>query len=139
MTRRAWRWVKESVVQAIHDQQLAEHGGRAGITDLNLVLSTLARPQDLAAYEDPYVAKLAAAYAYGISRNHGFAAGNKRTAFVVANVFLLDNGYQLFATDQEAVTTMLSAAEGSMTEGELVGWFRDHIRKLSQGSNTSRT
>lgn len=138
MTRRAWRWVKESVVQAIHDQQLAEHGGPAGIRDPNLILSALARPQHLAAYEDPDVAELAAAYAYGISRNHGFADGNKRTAFVVANVFLFDNGYNLTATDQEAVTTMLSAAEGSITEAQLAAWFRDHIHKLSKGSNIER-
>lgn len=130
MTKRAWRWVKENVVQAIHDQQLAEHGGRAGIRDQNLILSALARPKNLAAYETPDIAQLAAAYAYGISRNHGFADGNKRTAFVVAVLFLLDNGYELTATDQQAITIMLSVAEGSMTESELTAWFRDHIRKL---------
>lgn len=135
MTRRAWRWVKESVVQAIHEQQLAEHGGPAGIRDLNLILSALARPRQMAAYGNPGVAELAAAYAYGISRNHGFADGNKRTAFVVANVFLFDNGYNLTATDPEAVTTMLSTAEGSITEAELAAWFRDHIHKLPKGSN----
>lgn len=134
MIRRAWRWVKASVVQAIHDQQLAEHGGLAGIRDLNLVRSALVSPQQSAAYENSGIAELAAAYAYGILRNHGFADGNKRAAFVTANVFLLDNGYNLIATDQEAVTTMLSAAEASMTEAELAAWFRGHIRKIRPGA-----
>ena len=130
MSKREWRWVGESVVWAIHEQQLAEHGGPVGIRDHGLVLSALARPQNLVSYGKSDAADLAAAYAWGICRNHGFLDGNKRTAFVVAIVFLLDNSYELTATDQEATTAMLSVAEGMMTEAELGAWFRAQIRKL---------
>jgi death-on-curing protein len=77
-----WRWVAKDVVLAIHDRQIAEHGGTSGIRDVGLVDSALARPQNLDAYGQPDVADLAAAYAYGIAKNHGFADGNKRTAWV---------------------------------------------------------
>jgi death on curing protein len=130
VSKPTWKWVNENVVLAIHDQQLAEHGGLSGTRDHALVLSALARPLHLATFDDPDVAELAAAYAYGISRNHGFLDGNKRTAFVVAYVFLLDNGYDLIATDQEATTTMVSVAEGQMTEAELAVWFRAYVHGL---------
>jgi death-on-curing protein len=123
-----WKWVSENTVLAIHDEQLAEHGGMSGVRDLGLVQSALHRPQNLAIYGDPDVADLAAAYALGISSNHGFLDGNKRTAFVVAYVFLLDHGYELVASDQEAVTTMLAVAAGEMPEEELAVWFRGYIR-----------
>ena len=77
-----WRWVESSVVFAIHDRQLAEHGGRDGIRDRAMVESALARPAHLAHYGNPDAADLAAAYAYGIAKNHGFVDGNKRTAWV---------------------------------------------------------
>lgn len=77
-----WRWVAKDVVLAIHDRQIAEHGGTSGIRDVGLVDSALARPQNLDAYGQPDIADLAAAYAYGIAKNHGFADGNKRTAWV---------------------------------------------------------
>ncbi len=128
MNAPAWKWVSEDAVMAIHDDQLAEHGGMAGVRDLALVLSALDRPRNLAAYGAPEIAFLAASYAYGISRNHGFLDGNKRTAFVVACVFLLDHGYDLVATDQEAVTAMLAVAEGEMSEMELAVWFRGYIQ-----------
>jgi death on curing protein len=123
-----WRWVKEEVVLAIHDEQIAEHGGLAGIRDGALLLSALARPQHLANYEDPDVADLAASYAVGIARNHPFLDGNKRTAFVVsAGVFLPLNGHKLTASDSEKVRVMLSVAEGSMSELEFAEWLRAHI------------
>jgi death on curing protein len=130
VTRRAWKWVQENVVLAIHGQQLAEHGGLPGIRDRALLLSALACPQQLAAYKKPHVADLAASYTCAISRNHPFFDGNKRTAFVVGYVFLLDNGYDFIASNQEATTTMLSVAEGSMTEAELAAWLRAYSRKL---------
>lgn len=130
MTKPAWRWVQESVVLAIHGQQLAEHGGLPGIRDRSLLLSALASPQNLAVYGDPDVADLAATYTCGISRNHAFFDGNKRTAFVVGYIFLLDNGYDLIASDHEATTAMLSVAEGLMTEAELAVWFRAYLREL---------
>ncbi len=77
-----WRWVAKDVVLAIHDRQIAEHGGTSGIRDVGIVDSALARPQNLDAYGQPDIADLAAAYAYGIAKNHGFADGNKRTAWV---------------------------------------------------------
>jgi death-on-curing protein len=126
-----WRWVSEDVVLAIHDEQLAEHGGLAGVRDLPLLQSALARPQNLAAYGTPDVADLAASYAVGIARNHAFLDGNKRTALVVAaGVFLPLNGYKLAAGNGETVRAMLSVADGSMSEPELAIWFRTYIRQL---------
>jgi death-on-curing protein len=130
VNERPWKWVAEDVVLAIHDEQLAEHGGAPGVRDLSLVQSALARPANLAAYDTPDLADLAAAYAYGIARNHGFVDGNKRTAFVVAYLFLLDHGYDLSAGDTEAVTVMVATATGEITEDELAVWFRDYIRPI---------
>jgi death-on-curing protein len=128
MTNPAWKWIKESSVLAIHDEQIREHGGLAGVRDMPLLLSALARPQNLEAYGNPDIADLAAAYAVGIARNHAFLDGNKRTAWVVAETFLLKNGYELFASDRDGVTTMLAVADGSMSEPELAIWIRAYIR-----------
>ncbi len=130
MSTADWKWVSEKTALAIHDEQLAEHGGMSGVREMSLVQSALHRPQNSAAYGAPDIADLAAAYAYGISRNHGFLDGNKRTAFVVAYVFLLDQGYELIASDQEAVTTMLAVAAGEISEVELAVWFRGYIRPI---------
>jgi death-on-curing protein len=128
MTSRTWRWIKESSVLAIHEEQIAEHGGLAGVRDLPLLLSALARPQHLEAYGNPDLADLAAAYAVGIARNHAFLDGNKRTAWVVAETFLLKNGYELIASDRDGVTTMLAVADGTMSEPELAIWLRAYLR-----------
>jgi death-on-curing protein len=122
-----WRWLGELLVIAVHDEQLAEHGGRAGLRDLALLQSALARPLNLAAYGDPDAFDLAAAYAFGIARNHPFADGNKRTAFVAAAVFLLDNGHEIEATDEAIVTVMLSVSAGSTSERELAAWLRASV------------
>jgi death on curing protein len=127
----AWRWIKESSVLAIHEEQIAEHGGLAGVRDLPLLQSALARPQNLAGYGDPDVADLAASYAIGIARNHAFLDGNKRTAWVVAETFLLKNGYELIARDEDGVTAMLGVADGSMPEQEFAIWLRTYIRPLN--------
>jgi len=125
------RWVSADVVLAVHDEQLAEHGGLPGLRDESLLLSALARPQNLAAYGTPDVADLAAAYAVGIMRNHAFLDGNKRTGLVVsAGVFLPYNGYELVASDAEMVRIMLAVADGSMTEENLAVWFRTYMRPL---------
>lgn len=92
MSMAEWKWVTEKTVLAIHDEQIAEHGGMPGVRDMALVESAIHRPQNIAAYGDPDVAEFAAAYAHGICSNHGFLDGNKRTAFVTAYVFLLDQG-----------------------------------------------
>jgi death-on-curing protein len=98
-----------------------------------LLLSALARPQNLAAYGDPDVADLAAAYAAGITRNHAFIDGNKRTGLAVALVFLLDNLHELIAANDDLVMTMLSVADGTMSEAELAIWLRTYIRPLAIG------
>ena len=123
----AWRWVSTQVVHAIHDRQLAEHGGLAGVRDEGAVESALARPQNLAAYGEPDVADLAAAYAYGLARNHGFSDGNKRTAWVVARLFLADNGCRLRFDPADAVKTVEAAAGGTLPESDLASWFRDRL------------
>jgi death-on-curing protein len=128
MTGPAWRWIKESSVHAIHEEQIAEHGGLGGIRDLPLLQSALARPQNSDANRNPDVADLAAAYAIGIARNRAFLDGNKRTAWVVAEAFLLKNGYELIANDRDGVMTMLSVADGTMSEPELAIWVRAYIR-----------
>lgn len=120
----AWRWISEAVALAIHDEQLAEHGGAAGVRDIGSLQSALARPQHLAAYETPDLARLAAAYASGIIQDHPFVDGNKRTAFVVASVFLLDHGYDISADDAEIVTTVMALASGHITEADFAAWLR---------------
>jgi death-on-curing protein len=131
VTTPAWRWIKESCVLAIHDEQIAEHGGLAGIRDMPLLLSALGRPQNLAAYGNPDIADLAASFAIGIARNRAFLDGNKRAAWVVAETFLLKNGHELVASDRDGVTTMLAVADGTMSEPELALWFRTYIRPLN--------
>ncbi len=119
-----WRWVDPSVVQAVHEAQLAEHGGLDGVRDQGLVDSALARPQNLAAYGDPDAAALAAAYAYGLAKNHGFSDGNKRTAWVVARLFLADKGCVLRFDPAVAVRLMESLAAGTVEETAVAEWFR---------------
>jgi death-on-curing protein len=123
----AWRWVVADVAYAIHDRQLAEHGGLDGVRDRGAIESALARPRNLAA--EPDAAALAAAYAYGLLRNHGFADGNKRTAWVIARLFLADNGYLLRFDPGEAVRTVEAVAAGTLGEDQLAEWFRRRIAK----------
>jgi|TARA_Y100000296_G_scaffold40560_1_gene46792 death-on-curing protein len=122
-----WIWVRHDVVLALHDEQIAEHGGLSGIRDAALVESALARPLNLAAYGEPDAADLAAAYAFGLARNHLFADGNKRSAAVVALTFLLLNGIEFEITEAELVVMTLALAAGDLTEDEVARWFRDHI------------
>lgn len=122
-----WRWVNAAVVYAIHDRQIAEHGGLDGVRDHGAVESALAKPQHLASYGKPDAADLAAAYAYGLARNHGFADGNKRTAWVLARLFLADNGCQLRFDVRDAISAMEAVASGTLGESELAAWFRQHL------------
>lgn len=128
MTR--WVWIEESVAWAVHEAQLSEHGGSAGIRDAGLLKSALARPQNLAAYGAPDVAELAASYGYGVARNHPFIDGNKRTAFVCVELFLVLNGYALGATDADCVTTMLALAAGDLAEADFAAWLRASIKPV---------
>ena len=120
-------WLRQDVVLALHDEQIAEHGGLSGIRDLALVESALGRTLNLAAYGNPDAADLAAAYAFGLARNHPFSDGNKRTAAVVALTFLLLNGVQFEITEAELVVMILALAAGDLSEDEVARWFRDHI------------
>lgn len=128
MTKPDWVWIDSSVLLAVHDEQLAEHGGAAGTRDVGLFESAVARPQQLAHYGEPNAAELAAAYAYGIARNHPFVDGNKRTAFVAAELFLALNGLELIAKDADCVVTMLAVASGQMDEATFANWLREHSR-----------
>ncbi len=119
-----WVWIDPTVVLAAHEEQLAEHGGSAGVRDLGLLESALARPLNLLAYGEPDFAELAASYGYGIARNHPFVDGNKRTAFVSVELFLWLNGYQLVANDAACVLTMLAVAAGDMDEASFAAWLR---------------
>lgn len=125
----SWRWIRADLVYAVHEIQLARHGGLDGIRDKNAVESALARPEQLDAYGNPKpdAADLAAAYAYGFARNHGFSDGNKRTAWVIARVFLADNGLSLQFSEIDAIHTMESVASGSLEEKQLADWFRQRI------------
>jgi len=122
-----WRWVRADVVYAIHDAQLAEHGGSPGLRDKGALESALARPRNKAAYGKADAAALAAAYAFGLVRNHPFLDGNKRTCWVVARVFLADNGYGLQFDPADAVRTVEALAAGKMSEAELAGWLRKRV------------
>jgi death-on-curing protein len=122
-----WTWIDVRVVAAIHDRQLAEHGGLVGVRDAGALDSALARPQNLAAYGDPDAPALAAAYAFGIARNHPFADGNKRTAWVLARLFLSANNLALQFDKLEAIRTVEALAAGQLSEDELGQWFRHRL------------
>jgi death-on-curing protein len=123
-----WNWVDRHVALALHAEQLRAWGGGQGMRDEGLLESTLARPQNLAAYGEPDVADLAASYAYGLAKNHPFVDGNKRTALVVCETFVIDNGYQLIATDAEVAVLFEELAAGQISEGELGDWLREHVQ-----------
>src|SRR5262245_2993245 len=114
-----WRWIRLAEALAIHAELIAEHGGPEGVRDEGLLESAIARAENLAAYGKPDLCDLAAAYAYGLARNHPFADGNKRTAFVVSATFLILNGRDLTATEVSVVETILKLAAGELTEAEL--------------------
>ena len=127
----SWVWLNSAVIVAVHEAQLAEHGGGAGVRDHNLLSSVLSRPHNLAAYGKPDAADLAASYGFGISRNHAFIDGNKRTGFVAAAMFLRLNGYKLVATDSAKVLTMLAVSTGELSEAEFAAWIRQHAVKMA--------
>lgn len=124
-----WRWVEPRVALALHAEQLRAWGGGQGIRDERLFESALARPQNLAAYGSPDAAELAASYAYGLAKNHPFIDGNKRTALVVCETFLVDNGCELIASDAELAVLFEEMAAGEINEGEIAEWFRERVRR----------
>ena len=120
-------WVTRDIAEAVHDRQLAEHGGGIGIRDVGMLESALARPQNLLHYGEPDLAAMAAAYAFGIARNHPFVDGNKRTAWVAARLFLRLNDGQLSFDKAEATVMMQQLAAGELTEVQIAAWFRKRL------------
>ena len=128
-------WLGKALVLAIHDRQLAEHGGTGGVRDEGLLESALARPRQLHAYGDPApdLADLAAALAYGLARNHPFLDGNKRTAAVACETFPELNGATLEAEDLELYPLYLELAEGKLGERDFAAWLRERVRTRGRG------
>ena len=123
------KWVPLAVVMAIHEAQLAQHGGGVGVRDHGLLESALARPQQIYAYtENPSLTRLAAAYAFGLAKNHAFVDGNKRTAWVVCATFLEVNGRRVNAMQADVVTTMLGVADSSINEETFASWLERNSR-----------
>jgi death-on-curing protein len=121
-------WLLRSLIDAVHDAQIAEHGGADGLRDEGALDSALARPVNLNAYGETDVFRLAAAYGFGIVRNHPFVDGNKRTAFLAAYVFLHINGHEIIVDEVGAATTVLALAAGEIGEDEFSEWLRRNCR-----------
>jgi death-on-curing protein len=119
-------WLERRDVEAFHDMQIAEFGGLAGTRDTGALESALARPLNLEAYGDPTVFELAASYAFGIARNHPFVDGNKRTALVSSFAFLELNGYEVGASEADAVLTFVDLAAGKLSEKAIAQWLEAH-------------
>jgi death-on-curing protein len=130
LSKTHWKWIATEVLYAVHEEQLAEHGGLAGLRDANALESAVARAEQLAHYGAPDAADLAATYGFGIARNHPFSDGNKRTAFVAVELFLALNGFELVASDADCVTTMLGLAAGDLAESAFAEWIRTHTQPL---------
>ena len=122
------QWIDLSVVLAIHEQQIAEHGGPLGIRDLGMIESALGRPQNPLLYNDPDIFDLTAAYGCGLAQNHGFIDGYKRTAYVVTRLFLLLNGSDICASALEKVITFEKVGKGEIDQVALASWLRSHSR-----------
>ena len=125
----SWRWLDHDTIAAVHEAQLAEHGGSAGTRDSGPLEPALARARNLAVYGEPDVADLAAAYGFGIACNHPFVDGNKRTAFVAVELFLGLNEHELTAGDADCVLTMLAVAAGDLDERAFAAWIRTNARR----------
>lgn len=128
-------WLEKALVLAIHDRQIAEHGGSVGVRDEGLLESALARPQQSHAYGDPApdLADLAAALTYGLARNHPFLDGNKRTAAVCCETFIELNGATLAAEDLELFKQYLALADGKLAERDFAAWLRERIQRGARG------
>jgi death on curing protein len=124
-------WIETDLAKAVHSRQLAEHGGADGVRDMGLLLSALSRPRQLFAYGDPTpdIPALAAAYAFGIAKNHAFIDGNKRTAMVICLTFLALNGYTFSAAKEENYRTFSGVAAGDISEQQLAAWLTLHTSK----------
>ena len=119
-----WRWIDQRLLMLLHDESLAEHGGAAGIRDVGLLESALARPHNLLAYGEPDAADLAAAYGVGLAKNHAFVDGNKRAAFLSVGLFLTLSGFRLVASQTDATLTVLAVASSELDEAGFATWIR---------------
>jgi death on curing protein len=125
----SWRWIDRRALELLHGESLATHGGASGLRDEGLLESALARPLHLAAYGQPDVWELAAAYGIGLAKNHAFVDGNKRAAFLAVGLFLFLNGRRLTASQADATLTMLAVAAGQMDEPTFARWLRQHTQR----------
>ena len=125
-------WIDRRAMVLLHAESLAEHGGRAGVVDEGLLESALSRPRQIFTYEaSPDLARLAAAYAAGLVRDHPFEDGNKRAAFLAAGLFLELNGFRLAVSQVDATRAVLALAAGEMKEEEFASWIRGHTKRLT--------
>ena len=124
-----WRWIDKRLLLLLHDESLAMHGGASGMRDEGLLDSALARPLNLVAYGEPEAAALAAAYGFGLAKNHAFIDGNKRTAFLAVGLFLRLNGQRLTATQTDATLTVLQMAASEITESAFAAWLRKNTSR----------
>jgi death-on-curing protein len=122
-------WIASDAVRRIHEEQIGETGGIQGIRDTGLLESALSRPHNLLGYLEPPpdLVDLAAAYAFGITRNHPFLDGNKRTAYIVMRTFLLINGKDIVASEDDRYDTFIRLAASELTEADLADWIREHL------------
>ncbi len=128
--RSAPRWIDKEALILLHAESLAEHGGLEGLRDEGLLDSALARPLNVHAYEEVTdIARLAAAYGVGIAKNHPFADGNKRAAFLSVGLFLGLNGQRLVADKADAIRVMLAVAAGELSESEFAEWIKVHMKR----------
>jgi death-on-curing protein len=126
-----WVWIDAKILYIVHEEQLAEHGGLAGVRDANALEAAVARPEQLAHYGAPDAAELAASYGFGIARNHPFSDGNTRTAFVAVELFLALNGFELGASDADCIVNMLALAAGHTTEAAFADWIRSNMQPIA--------
>ncbi len=125
-----WRWINRNALVRLHDMGIAQFGGAQGLRDEGMLDSALSRPENLAHYGAPDVAELAAAYGYGLVKNHAFIDGNKRVAFLAVGLFLRLNGYRLTASQVDATTTVLKLAASEMSETDFAVWIRNNSQPL---------
>ena len=124
----AWIWVDKGMLLLLHDESLAEHGGDSGMRDEGLLDSALARPENLAAYENPDFASLAASYCVGLAKNHPFVDGNKRAALLATGLFLLLNDKKLTASQTDVTLIILGVAASELSELEFAAWVRRNTK-----------
>ncbi len=126
----SFEWIEMETVLAVHDMQIAEHGGASGIRDIGLIESALARPANMVNYGDPDIVDLAASYAFGLAMNHGFIDGNKRTAYVVTRLFLRLHGMDFTAPPEERVLAFEKLGKGDFSAASFTQWVRKNVTRI---------